>query len=620
MATNGGTGPNQQKKLALVYGNLPTVEEIDQFLLLADEYKLTVIASESICGYLTQTSYFQNLDCLALPDHNDNTTFLPGLEQVLAGFDVVIVKERLGLYAFQCVKAKWRHRFRLMVWVDNGTAFPGEDIHHMRTVRQEVTNAADAFIVQSEAARASLRLEGVENRRIFSFKPWVEARSTRNAKARAKAAQTLGLADTDFIIGHFGQIEWEEGLFDLVHSVKLLDSMDKSLAQRCKMVLCGIGSFSNELRDRLVALGLDRQAVYVAPGREAFETVLTAADVLYYASIPGRDRVDCEPYRIVTAMANRIPLLAARTPLVEEYVGKHRLDFCAGSPESLARAIKKAASAPELRHNVTGKNASAVKQIRGKVAAEMTEMLVAVGRQPATFDVSAIDHQVHEAEALCSSKQYLSAIDMIESIFRIKDIPVHHKSNLYRLIGDCFTKLGDGEAGKSAYGQAIELDPYSARAYIGLGTVALTRQSFDLAVPHFQKAVSLAPGDEMANLGLGLAFQGMGEFNEASRWIVKSLEIKPDNTAALFTLVQVANERGKFGEAEEALSKYLELHPTDHNMAFTLAAIKHKGGKNKDAKALLDRVIAVDPYDDKAQALLKQIARAGRPAAEGSNS
>jgi tetratricopeptide (TPR) repeat protein len=615
MVSNGGN----KKKLALVYGNLPTVEEIDQFLLLADEYKLTVIASESICGYLTQTSYFQDLECIALPDHNENTTFLPGLEKVLQGFDAVICKERMGLYAFQCVKAKWRHRFRLMVWVDNATPFPGEDINQMRTVRQEVTNAADAFIVQSEAARAALILEGVEDRRIFAFKPWVEARALRNAKARAKAAQTLGLADTDFIIGHFGQIEWEEGLFDLVHATKLLETLDKSLAHRVKLVICGIGSFSNELRDRLVALGLDRQAVYVAPGREAFETVLTAADAIYYASYPGRDRVDCEPYRIVTAMSNRIPLLAARTPLVEEYVGKHRLDFCPGSPESLARAIKKAALAPELRHNVTGKNASAIKQIKNKVAGEMTDMLATVSRQPPTVDVSAIDHQVHEAEALCTAKQYLAAIDLIESIFRIKDIPLHHKSNLYRLIGDCFTKLGDGEQGKNAYTTAIELDPYSARAYIGLGTVALTRQSYDLAVPHFQKAVSLAPDDEMANLGLGLAFQGLGEYNEASRWIVKSLEIKPDNTAALFTLVQVANERDKFQEAEEAISKYLELHPADHNMTYTLSAIKHKIGKNKDAKALLEKVVAVDPYDDKAQALLKQINRAARPA-ESSNS
>ena len=50
-------------------------------------------------------------------------------------------------------------------------------------------------------------------------------------------------------------------------------------------------------------------------------------------------------------------------------------------------------------------------------------------------------------------------------------MPRHHRSNLLRLIGDSFTKLGDGEAGKNAYIQAIDLDPYSAKSFIGLGTV-----------------------------------------------------------------------------------------------------------------------------------------------------
>src|SRR5215471_2640060 len=127
-----------RKKLALVYGTLPTVEEIDQFLLLAADYEVTVVTSESVVGYLTQTSHFDQLACAALPDHSENTTYLPGLEKALAGFDVVVVKERLGMYAYQAVKAKWRNRFRLVVWVDNLTPMPGDDVTHLRTIRREV--------------------------------------------------------------------------------------------------------------------------------------------------------------------------------------------------------------------------------------------------------------------------------------------------------------------------------------------------------------------------------------------------------------------------------------------------------------------------------------------------
>ncbi len=610
--------PAPKKKLALVYGTLPTVEEIDQFLLLSGEYDVTVVTSESICGYLTQTSHFDSLSCIALPDHAENPTYLPGLEKALGGFEVVVVKERLGMYAYQAVKAKWRNRFRLVCWVDNLTPFPGEDITHMRTIRAEVSNAADAFLVQTAAAAATLKVEGIDEGRIVSFTPYVEARATRTAKARAKAVVQLGLSDTDFVIAHFGQIEWEESLFDLVHATKLLESMDKSLGARAKLVFCGIGSFSTELRDRLVSLGLDRQAVYVAPSRAAFETVLTAADCFYYGSAPSRDRLEGDPYRLMLAIANHVPVLAARGPLVEEYLGKHRLDFCAGSIDSMAKAIKKAAGAANLRQDVTIKAANTHKVKKSKIAGEMAEVFAKIYKQTPTVDIAALDHQVLQAESLVSTKQYLAAIDLIESIFKLKEIPVHHRANLLRLIGDCFTKLGDGDSGKNAYTQAVDLDPYAPKSYIGLGTVALTKGSYESAVLQFQKAVSLAPDDEMANLGLGLAFQGMAEFDEASRWVVKSLSNNPENTAAIFTLVQVANERNKFDEADQALDIYLARHPHDHNMLYTLAAIRTRVGNTESASQLVERIIAVDPYNDRAQALQAQLAR-GKDQAETSN-
>ena len=158
---------DQKKNLALVIGNVPSVDEIDQFQLIKEDYNITVISSESICGYLTQTTFFRDLRCIACKDNDENTTFLPGLEKALEGQDVVVVKERLGMYAFQAVKAKWRNRFRLICWVDNLTPYPGEDVSQIRTIRQEITAGADAFLVQSKAAAQVLQLEGVEQERII---------------------------------------------------------------------------------------------------------------------------------------------------------------------------------------------------------------------------------------------------------------------------------------------------------------------------------------------------------------------------------------------------------------------------------------------------------------------
>lgn len=599
-------------QLALVYGNLPTVEEIDQFKILSQDYDVTVVTSESICGYLTQTSHFKDLRCIALPDYDDNPTYLPGLENVLCDFDVVCVKERLGLYAYQAVKAKWRKRFRLGVLVDNLTPFPGEDVTQMRTIRQEVTNAADMLLVSSEAARDALRLEGVEEARIVRFVPYVEALVKRTPKSRAEALARLGLGEGDFVVAHLGQIEWEEGLLDLLHGAKLAIAQDKSLERRLKIVFCGIGMFAPQVRDRALRLGLDNRSLYLTPNRDALATLLQGCDALYLAPTAGRDRLEGDPYRFALAMANQIPVITSRSALVEEYLGKHRIDFCPQAVASLAEALVKCANERTLVQDIAKKN---LKKFESELSLErataaMKDTFRQLERSVPKVDASTLDAQVLEVESRVQNKQYLAAIDLVESLFKLPDLADHHRANLFRLVGDSFTKLGDSDQGQKAYIEAIEIDPFSAKAYIGLGTVALTKNSYDIAVLHFQKAVSLAPRDEMANLGLGLAFQGLDENDEANKWVVKALSINPENSAAMFTIVKLAYDRQQFGDAVHALERHIQLHPHDHNMIYTLAGIQYKLEAFDEVLHLTQRILEIDPVDARAHSLAKQARRA----------
>ena len=599
----------RRQKLALVYGNLPTVEEIDQFQLLRDQYDIKVVASESICGYLTQTSWFQDLECIALKDYDDNPGYLPGLENILVNFDVVVIKERLGLYAYQAVKAKARKRFHLVAWVDNLVPFPGADVQQIRAIRQEIANVADAFLVQSAAARQVLLLEGIDDARIFSMRPWVESRINRSPKTRAEALARLGIAEGEFVITHIGQVEWEEGLFDLAHAVRIAIDADASLSRRLRLVFCGIGSFATELRDRMVQLGIDQRAVYVAPERDAIDAVLLATDALYVSAISSRDRLEGDPYRLLTAMTVGIPVIASRTPLIEEYIGKHRIDFCSGSPVSLAESIQKASSARAITHDIVKKNQAVAAQLYSsdKVGEEMARVFKDITSATQIVANGSLDLQIHQIESLVQTKQYLVAIGHIEELLQKDGLPAHHEATMHRLIGDSFTKLGDAESGKAAYIKATLLDPFCAKGFIGLGTVALLKNSYDLGVINFQKAVSLSPDDEMSNLGLGLAFHGMGELKEATSWMSKSLELNPDNTAGIYSLIKVSYERNEFSDVEAALIRYLELHPLDLNMLFTLAGVYYKGGKSDLGVETLKNILRVNPQDERSAALLAEI-------------
>lgn len=614
------SGTNKPK-LALVYGNLPTVEEIDQFQLLKDSYDVYVITSESVVDYISRTSNYNDLRCIALPDHDDNPTYLPGLEKALAGFDLVIVKERLGLYAYQAVKAKWRNNFRLAVWVDNLTPFPGEDLDQFRIIRQELANAADSFIVQSNAAREALLLEGVEAARISFFEPFATMRVKRSQKGRAKAMQVLGLKDGDYLIGHMGQIEFEEDLVLLLNAAKVAMNANASLKRRLRIALCGVGSASEELNERAKKLGMGGRLIFVAPGRDAFDTMYMACDALFYSNAGHRDRLEGDPYRLITAMVNKVPVIASRNPLVEEYIGKHRIDFCPGSIDSLASAIEKAAEAKSLVNNIANKNLSTFEQRFNcdRVTRRMGAAISEIFKKEIRRDYNAIDRAVVEVEVCINNAEYLDAVDRIEMLFKTGAVPMYHQANLMRLVGDCFTRLGDTSSAKNAYNKALTLDPFHAKAHVGLGTVALTRNSYDGAVIYFQKAVSLAPNDEMASFGLGLAFQGLGETNEANKWVASACRLNPSNAPAVFTLVKLGYDRNSFDDARNALCRYIAQKPQDLNMVFSLAGIEFKTGNTTAAEMLLTQMLAIEPSDSRALQLLTQI-RGGTEAQTSGNS
>lgn len=212
-----------------------------------------------------------------------------------------------------------------------------------------------------------------------------------------------------------------------------------------------------------------------------------------------------------------------------------------------------------------------------------------------------------QIEEMVIAKQYIDAINLISQAFQKSNLSLIQQANLFRLIGDCFTKLGDLDNGVMNYSKALELDPYCAKCFIGLGTIALQRNNYNIAVPQFQKAVSLAPNDDMASLGLGLAFEGLNELKQALSWTVRACHLKADNTVAIFNLVKLSFEMEQFSDAERILIRYLGLHPNDVNMIYTLGTIEFKTGKNDIALQLMENILTLDPMNSRAHSLMQQI-------------
>ncbi len=600
--------PPFEGKIALVYGTLPSIDEINQLQPILNNCQIDLIASEAIISYLSQNIDNDKINCIVLPEHDENPTFLPGLEEALTSYKIVIVKERIGIYAYQVVKAKWRNKFRLFTWIDNIKSYPSEDLKRLRTIRTELGQSTDGFIVQSDDAKKALLIEGVPASMIYHLAPYTVQRHLPEKSDRYQAKEKLGYKDNDWVLVHEGPIEWEENLLELLTAIKILRDEDRSLAHRIHLCLSGVGSFSTEVKKYAELLGIDDQVAFHTPSLEVQQNVIHAADCYYLSQLPSKDRLDGDPFRLIRPMTYKKPILASRSPLVEEIVGKHRIDFCLGSPFALAKAMKKAIYSTALLKDIAAKNFHKVQKSYqlSKFVANWNQMLEIAQGKAMVEESAPITQKILQAENRFAAKQFVEAIEIIEDIFKRKDLPRHQKSNLYRLIGDCFTKLGDGESGKYSYIQALELDPYLGKAHIGLGTISLTRDKYDIAVIHFQKAVSFSPKDDMASLGLGLAFSGINEPQEAQKWILKSLEINPDNAPALQTLLKVCFDHGSTEEMDKILLSYVRRVPENSGIALDFAEILFRQNRFEEALKVLEPLVPKSPTDQKILELVEK--------------
>lgn len=603
---------NTSKKIrmAVVFAVHPHPWDLEYLGLLKNHYDLKIITTESI-GSLISSSHAQTFELVVLADYPESPTFLPGLEKALSDFDLVIIKERVGLYSYQAMKAKWRHRFRLIVWVDNTVPFPADGLVRVSTIRNEVTESADGFLVFSQAAKETLEIEGVPKEKIYKLKPWVGQLPSRSDSKRFQIREEMGFSEGDLVILYLHDIGWESGLFDLLHGIKKAKSSDPYLEKRLKVLIYGMGSFIKDIKNRAIKLGIDNDLKFYTPFYPDYERVLLACDSMYYAPLVTRDYCGQNPFVLTLAMSLGIPVLAMRSDVVEEYLDKHRLDFCPGSIAGLAKALRKFAHEPQLVDDIRNKNQQKINQhfTIHKIQTQIEAVFSTILNVHSSISSDEVDHRVRDAEERVMAKKFVDAVEVIESIFAVGKIPAHHKSNLYRLMGDCFTKLGDFESGKNAYIKAIDEDDISHKPHIGLGTINLIKTNYQIAVIQFQKSVSLAPNDEMATLGLGLAFQGLNEHKEAHKWIAKSLESNIENTAAIYSLVRLAHEMGWYEDTEKYLTKYISLHPNDHDMIYSLAGIYFKLGKHSEAKKTILPLLAQDPRDEKLLSLMRQLNR-----------
>jgi tetratricopeptide (TPR) repeat protein len=193
----------------------------------------------------------------------------------------------------------------------------------------------------------------------------------------------------------------------------------------------------------------------------------------------------------------------------------------------------------------------------------------------------------------------------------LNDTNVHHNSTQHYEVllelGDCHNTIGHYTQAQGYYEKAATLAPDEPGPYVGLGVIALQKNSLDDAETAFKVACRLDTQCVKAYAGLGMTAQQKTDYKRAFDMYLKCLELDSDNLIALLGLFQTSCQMGSFAKITHYLEVYLDMHPGDTSVMFPLAALYMKDGRFDKSKKVLQDLLALDENHKDAIDLLEEV-------------
>jgi tetratricopeptide (TPR) repeat protein len=165
----------------------------------------------------------------------------------------------------------------------------------------------------------------------------------------------------------------------------------------------------------------------------------------------------------------------------------------------------------------------------------------------------------------------------------------------YKALGDLFMspprRLFDQAV--EAYNKAIELRPFYADAYVGLGDAKAAKGDIDGAVGAYSKALSHNPGNPRVHMSLGkIYYAEKGLYYESVIAYKKAIELDATSVEARMGLGEVYEDKGLYKEAVEEYRRVIELDGKHTGAMYNLALVYEKTDP-REAMAQWDRYIAL---------------------------
>jgi tetratricopeptide (TPR) repeat protein len=144
-----------------------------------------------------------------------------------------------------------------------------------------------------------------------------------------------------------------------------------------------------------------------------------------------------------------------------------------------------------------------------------------------------------------------------------------------------------------AYNKAIELRPFYADAYVGLGDAKAAKSDVDGAIAAYTKALAHNPIHPRVHMSLGkIYYSEKGLYYESVSAYKKAIELDPNSVEARMGLGEVYEDKGLYKEAVGEYRRVVELDGKHTGAMYNLALVYEKTDP-REAIAQWERYIAL---------------------------
>lgn len=278
-----------------------------------------------------------------------SSTYMYGLVDELADYDIVHTLETFQGFSKQAVEAKREHGCSVVCTVFENIPHYSEPGHYSRTwkdvlkhkdanqIKQSVRENTDVFIAQSDRSKTALEIEGVDSSKIETIPIGVDTEKFSPETTVSTKIKTEMQSDRfDCTVVYVGQLIWEKGVFDLLAAWELLE---QRYGLNANLVFVGDGRDRSDLE---VAVENSAASSVSIVGRVPYDSVpevFTEADITVLPSLPTIHWQEQLGRVIMESQACETPVLASQSGAIPFTMNRFGVTAQPGDPKDWAEKL-----------------------------------------------------------------------------------------------------------------------------------------------------------------------------------------------------------------------------------------------------------------------------------------